>query len=101
MTPEARSELQELLSALCDGVLDATRHARLEALLAQDAEARELYLHYVDMHARLLTRPAFAGPLRPAEPASAARSPWFRYALVSLLTLAASLLVQLALWQRP
>lgn len=102
MTPEALSELQELLSALCDGGLDAPGHARLETILARDAEARELYLQYLDMHARLLTRPAADTRTRPAEGASPRRrSPLFRYALVSLLTLAASLLVQLALWQRP
>src|SRR5262245_47276176 len=101
MTEEARRELLELLSGLCDGDLDGRRHARLEALLAEDAEARRLYLQYIDMHARLLVRPVPAVKARPAaERASRARSPLFRYALVAGLTLAASLLVQLA-WRRP
>jgi ferric-dicitrate binding protein FerR (iron transport regulator) len=102
MTPEARRDLLELLSALCDGGLDAAGNARLEALLTQGAEARETYLQYVDMHARLLVRPTAGGPALPAGQRSRRRlSPLFRYALVSALTLAASLLVQLAWWQRP
>jgi ferric-dicitrate binding protein FerR (iron transport regulator) len=96
---EARRELLELLSALCDGELDAGGHARLEALLARDAEARELYLQYVDMHARLLVRPPPGGQALPAGPAAPRRlAPLARYALVSAVTLAASLLVQLAWW---
>jgi hypothetical protein len=97
---ESRPELLELLSALCDGALDAQGLARLEALLAQDAGAREVYLQYLDMHARLLVRPATGAP-RPAEPAPRVVSPYFRYALVASLTLTASLLFQLAWWRRP
>jgi hypothetical protein len=101
---ESRAELLELLSALCDGQLDAPGHARLESLLAQDAGARELYLQYLDMHARLLVRPAPAEETRLAGPQTAApaprfASPLFRYALVASLTLAVSLLVQLVWWR--
>jgi ferric-dicitrate binding protein FerR (iron transport regulator) len=101
MTPEVRGELLELLSALCDGGLDAPRQARLEELLAQGAEARQVYLQYVDMHARLLVRPVPGGQAAPAEQAPRRPSLLFRYVLVSALTLAASLLVQLAFWPRP
>jgi hypothetical protein len=98
---ESRAELLHLLSALCDGALDEPGHARLEALLAQDAGARTLYLQYLDMHSRLLVRPDPAAEEQPEEQPAAPRvtSPLFRYALVASLTLAASLLVQLAWWR--
>jgi hypothetical protein len=95
---ESRAELLGLLSALCDGVLDAQGHARLESLLAQDAAARALYLQYLDLHARLLVRPVPGAGQRRAEPAPRVVSPLARYALVASLTLAASLLLQLAWW---
>jgi hypothetical protein len=90
---EPPGELLKLLSALCDGTLDGPRHARLEALLAQDEAARALYLQYVDVHARLLVRPATATP-QPAETMKRRRVPLLRYALVAALTMAASLLAQ-------
>ena len=130
MSPEMRLELQRLLSALCDGELDAARHARLEELLGDDAESRRLYLEYMDLHARLITHPrvgsgeAFTvgveqtagtavGPIAASLPIASAAGPESararrrlqlvqagRYALVAATTLAASLLVQ-ALWWRP
>jgi hypothetical protein len=57
---EHRSELLRLLSALCDEQLTEADQVRLEELLA-DQEARQLYLQYLDMHARLLTHPAAGG----------------------------------------
>src|SRR5262249_33923167 len=62
MTPEVRRELQQLLSALCDGALSAAQHGRLEALLEGDPECRRCYLEYVDMHARLLVHPGLPTP---------------------------------------
>jgi len=56
---EHRSELIRLLSSLCDEQLTEPEKSRLEELLA-DADARRLYLQYVDMHARLLTHPSIA-----------------------------------------
>lgn len=105
MSPEVRSELQRLLSALCDGELTAGEHARLEELLASNPECRRLYLQYLDMHARLVVRPDVMekdgsrreGTTRPVL-ASLVRNPFFRYSLVAAATLAASLLVQVLLW---
>jgi hypothetical protein len=110
MTPEARSELQRLLSGLCDGALTDAQHARLTELLDADADCRRLYLEYVDLHARLLVHPGFSadGPLPPTEGGRAAaeapppparrRRGWapqaLRYALVAAGAVAASLLVQ-------
>ncbi len=59
MIPERSSsalceeELFELLAAWCDGTLDEADRRRLEACLKSDAEARQLYIEYLDMHARL------------------------------------------------
>jgi hypothetical protein len=128
MTPEVRSELQRLLSALCDGQLTPEQHDRLEELLAGDAECRRQYLEYVDVHARLLGHPHLGGGRapRPTEeqpvpspesplPGPPARRPtesrpafrgrlWrpvphaVRYVLVAAGTLAASLLIQIFWW---
>ncbi len=57
---EHRSELMGLLSLLCDEQLTEAEQARLDELLT-DGEARQLYLEYVDMHARLLTHPEVGG----------------------------------------
>jgi hypothetical protein len=61
MSPEILRELQQLLSALCDGELTDAQRARLEELLNSDAECRRRYLEYVDMHARLLVHPHHSG----------------------------------------
>lgn len=94
MTPQVRSELQHLLSCLCDGTLSEVQHARLEQLLAADVECRRLYLEYLDLHAHLLVHP-------PANEASASphssKRQVLRYAAVAAATLAASLLIQV-LW---
>jgi hypothetical protein len=124
MTSETRLELQRLLSVLCDAELSDAQQDRLEELLEADAESRRLYLEYVDMHARLLLHPDLRDvrPLPSAEgsPSVSPLDPipdenWhgpsegplsrsgggrgeapqvFRYMLVAVVTLAASLLVQ-------
>ena len=54
MIPDkSRIELFELLGAWCDGTLDAAARRRLEDFLASDAAARQAYIEYLDMHARL------------------------------------------------
>jgi hypothetical protein len=63
MTPDVRLEMERLLSALCDEQLSNEEFARLEALLGADAECRQLYLEYVDMHASLLIDPRFCDGL--------------------------------------
>ena len=50
---QRESELFELLAAWCDGTMDQTGRRRLEERLASDAEARQQYIEYLDMHARL------------------------------------------------
>lgn len=120
---EHKSELLRLLAALCDDQITVEEQARLEALLL-DADVRRLYLQYVDMHARMLTHPALGGErkltgvdalagmlgesaVRAGEQQSPAaaipRSPWHKlhhaasYAAVALVTIAATILVQLAM----
>lgn len=67
--PKARLELQQLLSALCDGELTEAQYSRLEELLDTAPESRLLYLEYLDMHARLLLHPHLGadGPFPPIE----------------------------------
>jgi ferric-dicitrate binding protein FerR (iron transport regulator) len=102
--------MQRLLSALCDGDLSTEQHARLEELLSQDEAHRELYLEYLDLHARLAVHPAipengaapldetllpvprFEAPAKPRVPQA------LRYVVVAAATLAASLLLQVVWW---
>jgi hypothetical protein len=117
MTSEVRRELEQLLSALCDGLLSPQQQGQLEALLQSDPECRRLYLEYVDMHSRLLLRPQTDEAASLALPADAllasavspnalavqraVRIPQpLRYIIVAAVTLAASLLVQ-AYWYNP
>jgi len=60
MNPADQDELQRLLSLLCDAELDEAESIRLNELLRSDAAARRFYLHYVDMHARLVQHPGMA-----------------------------------------
>jgi ferric-dicitrate binding protein FerR (iron transport regulator) len=55
-------ELSELIADVLDGTATADARARLERLLASDAEARRLWRRHVNLHAALRTR--FALPRR-------------------------------------
>jgi len=107
MTPQIRLELEQLLSELCDGALEETQHARLEQLLADDADCRRHYLEYIDLHAGLLVHPAHQGssslalPGLPIAHASAAANrpgprgrTLARYAAIVVTTLVVSLALQ-------
>lgn len=99
MSPEVRRELQRLLSALCDDRLTDAEHTRLEELLDADAACRQLYLEYLDMHARLLVHPGLRGEQPPAPTRTRRRVPPVLWSfLVAGATLAASLLVQVLWW---
>ncbi|MFO0810730.1 MAG: hypothetical protein U0746_19040 [Gemmataceae bacterium] len=104
MTPETRRELLSLLSALCDGELAVEGRDRLQRLLASDPECRRVYLEYVDTHARLLTHPqpgGSAAKATPANPPKRRASQILHYAAVSFTTMAATLLLQVALAPEP
>jgi hypothetical protein len=110
MSPETRAELQELLFSLCDDDLSEDGYARLENVLAGDAECRRLYLEYVDMHARLLVHPSLGGAGTLADAAADTESPScradrpgrgrhgarqaLRYGMVAAAAVAATVLVQ-------
>jgi outer membrane lipoprotein-sorting protein len=47
------SELNELLSALCDGPFEAAQFQRIEQLVREDAELRWYYIRYLHMHSSL------------------------------------------------
>ncbi len=48
--------LAELLKAISDGALSAEQHARLEAILRDDKDARAAYVRYVNVDALLSWR---------------------------------------------
>src|SRR5262245_60639295 len=106
MTPQVRFELEQLLSALCDGSLTEPEHTRLESMLTADSECRRHYLEYVDLHADLLAAPGLpAGDFaQPATPPPARPRQWRRLA-ATLSLVAATLIVSVVLqvlWsQRP
>lgn len=125
MTSIERAELLKLLAILCDRQLSESEHGRLEDILSNSAAARRVYLQYVDMHSRLLMHPGLAkGRRMPPGEAwaraaleeavglegraaawNARRRSWWTwqrmaaYVSVAAATLAATLLLQLALYR--
>jgi hypothetical protein len=126
MEIQHRLELMRLLSAQCDGQLEDAEQTRLEEMLAGDTDARRVYLHYVDMHARLLVHPGMVEasavpaaqgrpetsaepvlarlavtrtkPVEPVEPRSRLRvRAILPYLGVMVATVAATLLIQFAI----
>lgn len=105
-----RAELMDLLGALANESMTAAQHQRLEQLLGDDPQARQLYLDYMDVHFGLhgwslrdeerlpldeLRRQLEQHEAVTPEPAAPAGLPLrLRYALVAAVTLAASLLMQ-------
>lgn len=53
MTPDQKTELQELASAYLDGNLGKAQHAQLESLLHEDAAARKVFADILHDHAVL------------------------------------------------
>jgi hypothetical protein len=51
---EAMPDYWRLVSGACDGTLSSTDCARLDAVLAADENARELYAFYLSMHGELM-----------------------------------------------
>jgi ferric-dicitrate binding protein FerR (iron transport regulator) len=108
MTPQVRFELEQLLSALCDGSLTEPDHVRLDSMLNGDGECRRHYLEYVDLHSQLLAAPGLpAGDFtEPSSPPHATPKPrqWRRLAATLALvaaTLVVSVLLQILWSQRP
>src|SRR5688572_13811845 len=122
MDIQHRLELMRLLSALCDGELTDLEHARLEELLAQGADARQIYHQYIDLHVRLMVHPELAGSAGLAKvdraelaadhssgaaavelPSRSSKRQNLRhlvpYAVIAGATLAAAILLQVWMWQ--
>jgi ferric-dicitrate binding protein FerR (iron transport regulator) len=99
MTPQVRFELEQLLSALCDGSLSDPEHVRLEAMLSADAECRRHYLEYTDLHAQLLAAPGLpVGDLAATPPPNVSpSSPRLRRIAPYLALVAATLIISLLL----
>ncbi len=95
MTPAERTELDRLLSSLCDAQLTDAEQARLEQLLA-DPDARRRYLRYVDLHSYLQTKPSAPAPARAPEAARTGRRSrgWLRYGAAAVAAACATVLFQ-------
>lgn len=102
-----REELLDLLGALASQSIAADQHQRLEQLLAEDAQCRQLYLDYMDVHFglhRWTLRDEEREPLDDLceqlamAPQRNARASWLsvraRYGLVVAATLCISLVAQ-------
>lgn len=106
MTSQERTELLRLLSSLCDGAIDSVDRARLDDTLRGSAEARRLYLEYIDVHARLTLDgsrlPAFTRPstVPPRSPERRRSRSWWSHAAVAVLAVLATLFVT-RLFDRP
>jgi hypothetical protein len=96
MDPQVRQELFELTGALVDGRIAPDAHARLERLLTDDPEARQLFYRYLDIDFGLSQwRLSEGGPTpieallqnvgRPAAPRRAARWPHLIAAAVAIV----------------
>jgi len=70
MTPESRSRLHELLSAVVEGTIDESQAGELTRILESDAEARRFYVRYLDMSA------ALAGASHLPAVSGRRRTPW-------------------------
>lgn len=91
-------DLESLINAQLEGEITPEQHARLEALLREDWQARRRYLELADQHARLLHQPEVStGRLGQASLISR-KTRWRTYALAA----AASSIVLLAMlaWPR-
>ena len=53
-TADRQTPVAELLAALCDRPLSSAEMRQLDELVCTDAEARRLYVEYLDLHARLV-----------------------------------------------
>ncbi len=116
------SDFPALLQAISDGVCTAKQHARLEAILLDDADARETYRQYMAVHALLTWRMSPGGQGQAvaaatisadyAEPAdSRLRRAWeacydviSNYAVLGMLIsglFITTILLSLALWTVP
>ena len=89
-----RVELNELCSALVDGQLTETQHARLQKMLIDSAEARRFYVRSMELSASLYS---YASEMQsePAEPRNIIRPAFWRRWSVPL---AAAAVVTIGVW---
>lgn len=103
--PSPHDELQRLISALLDERLSPEEHARLEALLAADPQARRIYMQRIDQEIELpclvaATQSSSSHTPRPApanllERLVTACFPWRRWIFASACALAVLAVVAL------
>lgn len=75
MTEPIRTELLDLLDALCEDRITPEQHARIERLVLSDGDARRLYVAYVSLHGMLYWDAATAARLDTPQRLPAARPP--------------------------
>ena len=77
MMPAAEEELLQLVAALCCGTITQPEHERLQARLAADPNARQLYFKYINLHLQLRQwRRAAAKSKRESGPCSVGSGQW-------------------------
>jgi hypothetical protein len=96
MTDPIRTELLDLLDALCEDRITSEQHAQIERLVLSDHDARRLYVDYVGLHGMLYWDAATAARLDTPKPLPAPvpsqQRPGRRRRL-AILTMAAACLV--------
>lgn len=101
MIHESKEELTRLLSKLLDEGLAEEEHARLEEMLLDDPEARQLYMRWIDLQVELectLLPPRQCMPVPPAPTASSTMRGW-KWAAAALVLLGVG--SALFFWLRP
>ena len=53
MNGKQRQEWYQLFGAICDGTISDSQHERLQDILSEDSDARQLYFQYLDVHLAL------------------------------------------------
>jgi hypothetical protein len=91
-------DLESLINAKLEGEITPEQHARLEALLRDDWQARRRYLELADQHARLLRQPEVSTGRLGQAPLITRTIRWQTYALVA--SAASIVLLAILAWPR-
>lgn len=83
------SDLAKLMGHAVQGTASPEQWAKLQAILAEDVDARRAWREYVNVHAGLKTWCAMPGTVEDSMPAPGRRRPWPALAAAAALLLAA------------
>lgn len=90
--------LESLIHAQLDGEITPEQHARLDALLREDWQARRLYLELADLQARLLQQPQIGTGRLPQDEKPPGPPRWKKF--LPALAAAAVITVAFIMWPR-